>query len=329
MQLLIVEDNVSDAELTVRQLRAAGIECTWTRVETEDAFRDALLSRPDLIISDCTLPGFDGVSAFAIAAAETPEIPFVFVSGTLGDERAREALKHGAAGYVAKGNREDLAQTIRSALERAPARHRRASDRCPLSAGADPGTGAAQHLLARRRVLDETLQRRDPPAMTSIMLRKAPSPAALLMIETQLTRDRFAKLLPMANLEIDTAQDADEALERLAHRVHAVMFTDDIDLIRRARQLPSGEVTHVVYVSSGRLLQHADAIRAGANDCLPSDTRGEHFWTHVTTARRIADFAASLQLAVRDNGLLSTLDELTTAGRAAARSPGLADGVPD
>ena len=315
MQLLIVEDNAPDAELTVRQLRAAGIDCTWTRVATEDAFRDALLSPPDLIISDCTLPDFDGVSAFSIAAAETPEIPFVFVSGTLGDERAREALKHGAAGYVAKGNREDLAQTIRSALERAPARHRRASDRCPLSAGDDPGTSAAQHLLARRRVLDETLQRRDPPAMTSIMLRKAPSPAALLMIGTQLTRDRFAKLLPMANLEIDTAQDADEALERLAHRVHSVMFTDDIDLIRRARQLPSGEATHVVYVSSGRLLQHADAIRAGANDCLPSDTRGEHFWTHVTTARRIADFAASLQLAVHDNGLLSTLDELTTAGR--------------
>ena len=316
MQLLIVEDNVSDAELTVRQLRAAGIDCTWTRVATEAAFRDALLSRPDLIISDCTLPGFDGVSAFAIAAAETPEIPFVFVSGTLGDERAREALKHGAAGYVAKGNREDLAQTIRSALERAPARHRRASDRSPLSAGADPGTGAAQHLLARRRVLDETLQQqRDPPAMASIMLRKAPSPVALLVIEARLTRDRFAKLLPMANLEIDTAQDVDEALERLAERVHAVMFTDSIDLIRRARQLPSGEATHVVYVSSGRLLQHADAIRAGANDCLPSDTRGEHFWTHVTTARRIADFAASLQLAVRDTDLLSTLDEVTSAAR--------------
>src|SRR5256885_8878002 len=75
MQLLIVEDNVPDAELTVRQLRAAGIDCTWTRVTTEDAFRDALLSPPDLIISDCTLPGFDGVSAFSIAAAETPEIP--------------------------------------------------------------------------------------------------------------------------------------------------------------------------------------------------------------------------------------------------------------
>jgi len=55
MQLLIVEDNVSEAELTVQQLRADGIDCTWTRVATEDAFREALRSAPDLIISDCTL----------------------------------------------------------------------------------------------------------------------------------------------------------------------------------------------------------------------------------------------------------------------------------
>src|SRR6266480_1973264 len=238
MHLLIVEDNVSDAELTVRQLRAAGIDCTWTRVATEDAFRDALLSAPDLIISDCTLPCFDGISAFSIAAAETPEIPFVFVSGTLGDQRAREALKHGAAGYVAKGNREDLAQTVRSALQRGPSRHRRESDRSPLCGDADTGTGAAQHLLARRRVLDETLQKRDSPAMTSIMLRRAPSPAALVVIEAQLTRVRFAKLLPMANLQIDTAhyfeQQFPREIERAAHlrRPLAVLMAD-IDHFKR------------------------------------------------------------------------------------------------
>ena len=315
MRLLIVEDNASDAELTVRQLTAEGIDCTWTRVATEEAFRDALRSGPDLIISDCTLPCFDGISAFSIAAAESPGIPFVFVSGTLGDERAREALKAGAAGYIAKGNRERLGQTIRTALEKGSSRRRRARDRFPLRGSADTGTGAAQHLLARRRVLDDTLQQQDSPAMTSIMLRAAPSPAALLVIEAQRTRDRFAKLLPMANLEIDTAQNADEALERLADRVHALLFTDNIDLIRSVRQLPSGEATHIVFVSSGRLLLQSDAIRAGANDCVSSDARGEHFWTHVTTARRIAEFAASLQRAVHDNGVLSTIDELTSAGR--------------
>jgi len=314
MRLLIVEDNASDAELTVRQLTAEGIDCQWTRVTTEDAFRDALRSAPDLIISDCTLPCFDGISAFSIAAAESPGIPFVFVSGTLGDERAREALKAGAAGYIAKGNRERLGQTIRSALERGSSRHRRARDQFPLGASADAGTGAAQHLLARRRVLDDTLQQ-DSPAMTNIMLRAAPSPAALLVIEAEPTRDRFAKLLPTANLEIDTARNADEALERLAARVHALMFTDNIDLIRSARQLPSGEVTHIVFVSSGRLLLQSDALHAGANGCVSSDARGEHFTTHVTIARRIADFAASLQRALHDNGVLSTIDELTGAGR--------------
>src|SRR6266436_2657168 len=315
MQLLIVEDNVSDAELTVWQLQAEGIDCTWTRVATEDAFREALLSAPDLIISDCTLPYFDGVSAFSIAATETPEIPFVFVSGTLGDERAREALKHGAAGYIAKGDRAHLAQTIRSVLERGPPPHRRASDRSLLWADANAGPGAAQHLLARRRVLDATLQRRDSRAMTSILLRTAPSPAALLVIEAQLTRDRFAKLLPLANLEIETAHNADEALARLADRVHALMFTDNIALIRGARELPSGEATHIVFVSAGGESLQSEAIRAGADDCVPSDTCGEHFWTHVTTARRIVDFAASLQVAVRENGVLSTVDELTSAGR--------------
>jgi len=111
-------------------------------VATEDAFRHALLSAPDLIISDCTLPGFDGISAFSIAAAVTPEIPFVFVSGTLATS-GHANTQHGARRLRRQGNHEHPAQTIRSALERGPSRHRRASDRSALSADADLGTGAA------------------------------------------------------------------------------------------------------------------------------------------------------------------------------------------
>jgi len=191
MQLLIVEDNVSEAELTVQQLRADGIDCTWTRVATEDAFREALRSAPDLIISDCTLRASMASRHFRLRLPR-PQKSVRLRLGTLGDERAREALKSGAAGYVAKGNREHLGQAIRSALEKAPSRHRRAIDRYPR-AGADPGTGAAQHLIARRRILDDTLPAAGSPATTNTMLRAAPSPAALLAIEAQLTRDRFCK----------------------------------------------------------------------------------------------------------------------------------------
>jgi two-component system, cell cycle response regulator len=179
---------------------------------------------------------------------------------------------------------------------------------------ADSAIGAARHLLARRSVLDDTLSR-TPAAGATLLLRSPPIPAALLLLRVKQTRDRFKSLLQMANLEVDVSSTATDALEQLAQRVHALMFTDDLDLIRSARQLPSGVATHIVFVGDSGELPETEALRAGANDCMPSDARGEHFWAHLTIARRIADLAASLQLALRDNCMLSTVDELTRAGR--------------
>ena len=181
---------------------------------------------------------------------------------------------------------------------------------------ADSATGAAGHLLARRSVLDDTLEQ-PPSEGATILLRSPPTPAALLLLTDKQTRERFKNLLHMANLEVDLCNIVADALERLSIRVHALMFTDDLDLIRFARQLPSGVATHIVFVGDSDELQESEALRAGANDCMPSDARGEHFWAHLTIARRIADLAASLQLALRDNRMLSTVDELTRAGRRA------------
>jgi diguanylate cyclase (GGDEF)-like protein len=179
---------------------------------------------------------------------------------------------------------------------------------------ADATTGAAEHLLARRSVLDDTL-RRTQSAGHTILLRSPPVPAALLLLATKQTRDRFKNVLRVENLEVDVSSTVSGALERLALRVHALMFTDDLELIRRARQLPSGTATHIVFVGESNELLESEALRAGASDCMPSDGRGEHFWAHLTIARRIADLAASLQLALQDNRMLSTVDELTRAGR--------------
>jgi len=315
MKLLIVEDNAPDAELTVRQLKSEGIDCAWTRVATEEAFRDALRGAPDLIICDCMLPGFDGMAAFSIAASEAPDVPFVFVSGTLGDERTHQALQGGATACIAKGDRRLLAQAVRSALQPGPGRRRRVTDRSKPPAATDAGTGAAQHLLARRAVLDDTLPAHDPAAMPSLVRDAPPSPAALVAIEAGPVRERFEKLLTMANLQIESSVRASEALGRLAASLHALLFTDNLALIRCARQLPSGAATHIVFVSSAGDSLESEALRAGANDWVPSDARGEHFWAHLTIARRIADLAASLQRALHDNCMLSTLDELTGAGR--------------
>jgi two-component system cell cycle response regulator len=192
--------------------------------------------------------------------------------------------------------------------------HRRAADRGTDPMGGGAGSGAAEHLLERRALLDEALRQQDTSAMATILHRLPPTPAALLMIEAAATRERFAKLLSVTNVQLDQAESIEEALGQLSTRIHALMFTDSLELIRRARQLPSGAATHVVFVHASAESSYQDAFRAGANDCLPSDARGEHFWAHLTIARRIADLAASLQLALTDNRILSTIDELTRAG---------------
>jgi diguanylate cyclase (GGDEF)-like protein len=117
LHLLIVEDVAAEAELAVYQLKRAGLHCTWTRVEAEASFRKALHEqRPDVILSDFSLPGYDGSAALELTRRESPDTPFIFVSGTIGEERAIEALKAGAVDYVLKSNLERLAPAVRRAL---------------------------------------------------------------------------------------------------------------------------------------------------------------------------------------------------------------------
>ncbi len=126
MRVLFVEDVETDAELAMRRLRQEGIDCVCTRVETEEQFGAALRERTfDIILSDFSLPQFDGMSALRIASLEHPEIPFIFVSGTLGEERAIEALRCGAIDYVLKSNLKRLVPAVSRALREAEQRRER------------------------------------------------------------------------------------------------------------------------------------------------------------------------------------------------------------
>ncbi len=89
--------------------------CTYQCVVTEAEMRAALRAGlPDLILSDFSLPSFDGMSALAIARAEAPGVPFIFLSGTIGEERAIEALKCGAVDYVLKSNPKRLVPAVQA-----------------------------------------------------------------------------------------------------------------------------------------------------------------------------------------------------------------------
>ena len=118
IKVLLVEDRAEDADLIVRELRRSGLSIAAQRVDSAAAYELALAGfAPDLILSDYALPGFDGSEALRIAQRKRPDTPFIFVSGTIGEERAIEALKQGAVDYVLKDNRARLVPAVERALQ--------------------------------------------------------------------------------------------------------------------------------------------------------------------------------------------------------------------
>src|ERR1700722_19694812 len=120
LRILSIEDDPKDAELIQDLLATAGIVCEVTRVDTEAALAASIEQGGiDLILADYSLPSFDGISALKFAMKACPEIPFIFVFGTLGEEVAIEALKIGATDYVLKTRLSRLVPSVRRALREA------------------------------------------------------------------------------------------------------------------------------------------------------------------------------------------------------------------
>jgi CheY-like chemotaxis protein len=120
LKLVVVEDSVADAELLSRHLAKAGLNCLINRVQTEPEFIAALHRvKPDLILSDFSLPNFGGLRALDLAVVHAPDTPFIYVSGTIGEERAIDALRRGATDYVLKSNLSRLSSAIERALREA------------------------------------------------------------------------------------------------------------------------------------------------------------------------------------------------------------------
>src|SRR5947209_1622407 len=102
IHVLIVEDQHDDAELMLLELRRAGFEPVAQRAETAQEYLEAIDQPLDLILSDFTLPGFNGLEALRLLRQRGLDIPFLFVSGTLGEDQAVAAMQEGAADYLLK-----------------------------------------------------------------------------------------------------------------------------------------------------------------------------------------------------------------------------------
>jgi signal transduction histidine kinase len=117
IRILMVEDDAADAELIRHALRKDGLTFTVERVETaQDYLRALKRGAPDLILSDYALPCFDGYTALSLAQKKHPDVPFIFVTGTMGEEVAIETLKNGATDYVLKVRLSRLVPAVHRAL---------------------------------------------------------------------------------------------------------------------------------------------------------------------------------------------------------------------
>jgi two-component system cell cycle sensor histidine kinase/response regulator CckA len=135
LRLLLVEDSEADAELLARELKRAGFAVEFARVQTAAEVEAALTrSEWDIIVGDNSMPGFSGTEALAIVRARGLDIPFIFVSGTMGEDLAASALEAGAGDALAKGNLRRLVPVIRRELREAADRRARRESETALRA---------------------------------------------------------------------------------------------------------------------------------------------------------------------------------------------------
>ena len=122
LRLLLVEDSDDDAELTLRELKRSGFDVSCTRVETVQALTNALADTFDIVLCDYTMPTLDAPAALALVRKQSADVPFIVVSGTIGEETAVEVMRSGANDYLLKGNLTRLGPAVRRELQAGRAR---------------------------------------------------------------------------------------------------------------------------------------------------------------------------------------------------------------
>src|SRR5262245_10356461 len=190
IRILCLEDNPVDVELSQGVLEKDGLKYEMRVVETREDYVAALEAGGyDLILADYQLPSFDGMAALEIARENYSWLPFIFVSGAMGEEIATESLKHGATDYVLKGRLARLPSAVRRALVEAEERRR-------LRNAEAEREKLLEELTVQHRQLTEVL--RQMPA--GVIIAEAPS-CKLLMGNEQVEQIWRQEFLPSTNLE--------------------------------------------------------------------------------------------------------------------------------
>ena len=250
LHVLLLEDSKLDADLAAAYLKNSGLVCEITRVETEEQFAQALASNAfDLILADYALPDFDGQSALEMVRKASADIPFIFVSGVLGEEVAIDSLRQGATDYVVKNRLERLGPAVKRALSEQVERRERQRTETALR------EAEMRHRLLVDSVQEYALFMTDAEGRITLWNRGAERLFGYL--EGEVLGKPVQRLYP-AEAEIESAEIRGEPKITLEDG-HAV---NERWLLRRdGAQFWSGGVTTPVWDESGQLQGHATVIR--------------------------------------------------------------------
>ncbi|GAA6615868.1 response regulator [Scytonema sp. NUACC26] len=211
LRFLLLEDSLVDTELIWATLKEGGIFCELVQVKTQAEFQKALEEDNfDLILSDYSLPGFDGISALEMAHRLLPNIPFIFVTATMGEEVAIETLKSGATDYVLKQRLERVVPSVKRAMREAEERRARQQAEAELKQ-------QKEELERANRIKDEFL------AVLSHELR---SPLNAIL--------GWSKILRTRKIDAVTLTRALETIERNA-KLQTQLIEDLLDVSRIIR----------------------------------------------------------------------------------------------
>ena len=211
LRALIVEDSDDDTELLLHELRRSGYEPFHVRVDTPQAMQSELTVRPwDIVFSDFTMPHFNAFDALALLRSTGLDLPFIIVSGTIGEDRAVTAMKAGAHDYILKGYLKRLVPAVERELREASMRQerRQAEETIHRLAYTDPVTGLPNRVRFREHVQQAVEQ-----------AKKSRHPLALLLMDL----DRFKDVN-------DTLghNRGDSLLQQVGLRLRGALFAPDV-----------------------------------------------------------------------------------------------------
>jgi two-component system, cell cycle sensor histidine kinase and response regulator CckA len=308
LDILYLEDNALDAELVRATLAAEDIQTELLRVETQVDFVAALERGGfDLILSDYNLPGFDGISALAIAREKCPQIPFIFVSGSLGEERAIETLKSGATDYVLKHRLSRLVPSVRRALDEVAAQRERKHLEEQLRQSQKMEAigrlaGGIAHdfnnlltaIIGYSQLLLSRLNEDDPMRMEIVEIEKSGRRAASLT--SQLLAFSRKQVIQPRVLDLNSViSDLDKMLRRV--------IGEDIDLINVLNRTLAP-----VKMDPGQVEQIIMNLAVNGRDAMPRggrliiETRNVEFDEHFTESEVLIPPGSYVLLSVSDTG---------------------------